>query len=70
MLQTISWKEFLVTVGLGLAVYYGWWMLRYRGGWKKANMGRRLEGGLGSDGGLNGGGDGDGDRDVDRPGDG
>jgi hypothetical protein len=35
MLQTISWKDYFITIGLGTALYYGWWLIRYYPGWQK-----------------------------------
>lgn len=65
MLQTISWKEYLMTVGLVLAVYYGWWVLRYYPGLRKGrDRGRGLDGGREADR-VRGG-----DRGADRAGDG
>jgi hypothetical protein len=29
MLQTISWKEYLLLMGGALVLYYGWWLVRY-----------------------------------------
>jgi hypothetical protein len=34
MLQTISWKDYFITIGLGTVLYYGWWLFRYYAGWK------------------------------------
>lgn len=28
-MQTISWKEYFIVVGLGVLFYYGWWLVRY-----------------------------------------
>jgi hypothetical protein len=35
MLQTISWGEYLITIGLGLGFYYGWWLVRYYSGMRR-----------------------------------
>jgi hypothetical protein len=29
MLHAISWKEYFTLMGLGLLVYYGWWLVRF-----------------------------------------
>jgi hypothetical protein len=34
MLQTISWKDYFITIGLGTVLYYGWWLIRYYPGWQ------------------------------------
>src|ERR1700760_2084824 len=39
MLQAISWKDYLTTMGLGLVIYYAWWMIRYYPGWKASRRG-------------------------------
>ena len=39
MLQSISWNEYMITVGLGIGVYYGWWMVRYYPGWRRVRQG-------------------------------
>lgn len=43
MLQTISWKEYFITIGLGTVLYYGWWLVRYYSGWQ--GRGRKAAGG-------------------------
>lgn len=35
MLQTITWKDYSITVGLLTGLYYGWWLIRYYPGWPK-----------------------------------
>ncbi len=45
MLHAISWKEYFTLMGLGLLVYYGWWLVRFYpsmkiGGAGKAGQGR------------------------------
>lgn len=35
MLQTISWTAYFITIGLGTALYYGWWLIHYYPGWQK-----------------------------------
>ena len=47
MLHAISWKEYFTLVGLGLLVYYGWWLVRFYptlrfGGVGKAAQGRQV----------------------------
>jgi hypothetical protein len=45
MLHAISWKEYFTLMGLGLLVYYGWWLVRFYPGLRlgrtdKAGRGR------------------------------
>jgi hypothetical protein len=47
MLHAISWEEYFTLMGLGLVVYYGWWLVRYYPGLKiggrgKADRGRQI----------------------------
>jgi len=35
MLQTISWKDYSITIGLLTGLYYGWWLIRYYPSWQK-----------------------------------
>lgn len=39
MLQTISWKEYFIVIGLGVLFYYGWWLVRYYPGLSKGRPG-------------------------------
>ncbi|HEV2479687.1 MAG TPA: hypothetical protein VGS79_08475 [Puia sp.] len=35
MLQTISWKDYSITIGLLTGLYYGWWLIRYYPSWQQ-----------------------------------
>ena len=39
MLHAISWKEFFITVGLSVVLYYGWWLIRFYPGLRAGRPG-------------------------------
>src|SRR6185437_3510303 len=39
MLEAVSWKEYLIVTGLGVGLYYSWWLVRYYPGLSKGRPG-------------------------------
>ena len=44
MLESISWKEYWLTIGVIAILYYGWWFVKYAAtfGWGRSTRWRRI----------------------------